>query len=76
MKFPELLEVAIGNSEIPLRFEPGAEEALRKPIVEMLKAWLESHDPVSPKSESDRGRSALIRELMEELDGVRDIDVS
>ena len=31
MKFAELLKAAIQRSEIPLRFEPGAEEAVAKP---------------------------------------------
>jgi len=32
MKFSELLIGAIGKSEIPLRFEPGAEEAVAAPV--------------------------------------------
>ncbi len=34
MKFPELLVAAIQRSEIPLRFEPGAEEAVAKPLID------------------------------------------
>ena len=62
MKFPELLLEAIRRSEIPLRFEPGAEESVAAPVTELLRAWLSSH-----------GRNALIQELLEELDGSRDV---
>ena len=37
MKFSELLIHAIEQSEIPLRFEPGAEESVAHPVTEMLK---------------------------------------
>jgi hypothetical protein len=67
MKFPELLLEAIGRSEIPLRFEPGAEEAVAAPVTELIRAWLESH-----RAEFDDGRTALIQELLEELDGSRE----
>ena len=33
MKFQQLLASAIESSEIPLRFEPGATEAVAKPVV-------------------------------------------
>ena len=39
LKFPDLLISAIKRSEIPLRFEPGAEEAVAKPVTEVLRAW-------------------------------------
>ena len=67
MKFPELLLEAIGRSEIPLRFEPGADEAVAAPVIELLRAWLQSHT-ASPGS-----RQALIQELLEELDGTREV---
>jgi hypothetical protein len=68
MKFPKLLLDAIGRAEIPLRFEPGADESLAAPINELLRAWLRSH-----RSAVDDGRNALIQELLEELDGSRDV---
>jgi hypothetical protein len=68
MKFPQLLLDAIGRSEIPLRFEPSAEEAVAAPVTELIRAWLLSH-----RSELDFGRQALIQELLEELDGGREV---
>ena len=47
MKFPELLLGAIQRSEIPLRFEPGAEEAVAKPVTEVLEAWIAAHRPAA-----------------------------
>ena len=70
MKFPELLLEAINRAEIPLRFEPGADESVAAPVSEMIRAWLVSH---APGSASDPGRRALIDELLQELDGVRDM---
>jgi hypothetical protein len=67
MKFPELLLEAIGRSEIPLRFEPGAEEAVAAPVTELLRAWIQSH------AAADGSRRALIQELLEELDGTREV---
>jgi hypothetical protein len=68
MKFPKLLLEAIGRAEIPLRFEPGADEAVAAPVSELLRAWLRSH-----RSQFDDARNALIQELLEELDGSRDV---
>jgi len=62
MKFPDLLLQAIGRSEIPLRFEPGADEAVAAPVMELIRAWLKSHSP-----------NPLVEVLLEELDGTREI---
>ena len=70
MKFPELLLEAINRSEIPLRFEPGANESVAAPVTELIRAWLLSH---APRGASDPGRRAWIDELLQELDGVRDV---
>jgi hypothetical protein len=75
MKFAELLQAAIERSEIPLRFEPGAEEAVAKPITELLQAWLEAHEPPEPRSDFDRGQQVLIAQLVEELHGKKDLPV-
>ena len=70
MRFPELLLEAINRAEIPLRFEPGADESVAAPVKELIRAWLLSHAlPVG----SDPGRRDLIDELLRELDGVRDV---
>ena len=61
MKFDELLIAAIQRSEIPLRFEPGAEESVAKPVIEVLQAWVSAHIP--------EGRRALAVQLLAELDG-------
>jgi len=74
MKFPELLLAAIQRSEIPLRFEPGAEEAVAKPVTEMLETWITAHlpDPGS-RSEFDAGSRALALRLLAELSGSADL---
>jgi hypothetical protein len=73
MKFQELLVAAFGRSEIPLRFEPGAEESLAKPITEILSAWISAHLPDTAHTEFDRGRRALALELLDELSGSADL---
>ena len=73
MKLPDLLLQAIGRSEIPLRFEPGADEAVAAPVTELIRTWLLSHMPQPSRSEFDDGRRALIQELLEELDGSREV---
>jgi hypothetical protein len=70
MKFPELLLEAINRSEIPLRFEPGADESVAAPVKELIRVWLLSH---APRSGSDVGGRALIDQLLQELDGGRDV---
>jgi len=70
MKFPELLLEAINRAEIPLRFEPGADESVAAPVKELIRAWLLSH---APPVGSDPGRRDLIDELLRELEGVRDV---
>ena len=75
MKLSELLVIAIRRSEIPLRFEPGAEEAVALPVTEFLKAWVAAHEPASPGSDFDFGKKALIQELIEELDDARALPV-
>lgn len=69
MKFEEVLIAAIRRSEIPLRFEPGAEEAVAKPVIEVLQAWISAHLPASGESEFDAGYRALALQLLSELDG-------
>jgi hypothetical protein len=73
MKFPELLVAAIQRSEIPLRFEPGAEESVAKPVTEVLKAWVTAHMPPDSDSEFDSGYRALAEQLIAELDGEADL---
>ena len=73
MKFEELLIAAIRRSEIPLRFEPGAEEAVAKPVIEVLRAWISAHAPESADSEFDAGYGALSMQLLAELEGSADI---
>ena len=69
MKFPELLIAAIQGSEIPLRFEPGAEEAVAQPVTEFLRAWLTAHLPPDSDSEFDAGYRAMGLQLLAELNG-------
>jgi hypothetical protein len=69
MTFPELLAAAIERSEIPLRFEPGATEAVAGPVTAMLHAWLVAHLPPDSGSPIDQGKAALVFQLLEELSG-------
>ena len=69
MTFPELLIAAIQRSEIPLRFEPGAEESVAKPVTEMLQLWISAHVPQDGESEFDAGYRALAVQLLAELEG-------
>jgi hypothetical protein len=69
MKFQEVLIAAIQSSEIPLRFEPGAEEAVAKPVTEVLKAWVTAHLPDEANDEFHAGYRALAVQLLAELDG-------
>jgi hypothetical protein len=69
MKFSQLLIAAIQRSEIPLRFEPGAEESVAKPVTEVLHAWIAAHMPPDSDSEFDAGSRALAEQLLAELEG-------
>jgi len=73
MKFTDLLHAAIQRSEIPLRFEPGAEEAVAKPVIELLETWLEAHRPAQSSSPFAAGQAALIAQLIDEMRGERDL---
>jgi hypothetical protein len=75
VKFSELLIETIENAEIPLRFEPGAAEAVARPVIETLKAWLAAHDPTAAKSDFEFGQKALVVQLLEELDDHVDLAV-
>ena len=75
MKFTDMLIAAIRRSEIPLRFEPGAEEAVAKPVAELLRAWLEAHQRPEPRSDFDYGQNSLIAMLLDELNGSKDVPV-
>lgn len=68
MKFCVLLLEAIRQAEIPLRFEPGAEESVAKPVTDMLRLWIAAHAPGNPCTEFERGRRALVLELAAELE--------
>ena len=69
MKFEELLVAAVRRSEIPLRFEPGAEESVAKAVIEVLRPWVEAHLPDHADSEFDAGYRALAVQLLAELEG-------
>lgn len=75
MKFSDLLHEAIRSSEIPLRFEPGAEEAVAQPIIELLKAWVAIHEPDDANSDFEYGQKALIARMLEELEGEEEIPI-
>lgn len=73
MKFEELLISAIQRSEIPLRFEPGADDAVARPVIQALQAWVSAHLPDASGTEFDAGRRALAAQLLAELDGSADL---
>ena len=76
MKFSELLLDTIRNAEIPLRFEPGAEEAITQPVTELLKAWVAIHNPDTACDEFDYGQKALVVRMIEELEDLHEIPVA
>lgn len=73
MRFPELLIQAIQSSEIPLRFEPGAEESVALPVTGLVRAWLLSHVPAQPRTDFEFGQKAILSKMLDELNG--DIEV-
>ena len=75
MKFSELLIESIENAEIPLRFEPGAAEAVARPVIETLKVWVAAHDPSPAKGDFEFGQKALVVQLLDELDDRVDLAV-
>jgi hypothetical protein len=68
VKFSKLLTETITDAEIPLRFEPGAAEAVARPVIETLKVWIAAHDPSTAGSDFEYGQKALIVQLLQELD--------
>ena len=73
MFFPELLIEALKKSEIPLRFEPGAEESVAKQVVELVRLWLEAHEPKDSSTAFLNGQKTLIARLLAELEGAVEI---
>jgi len=69
MLFPQLLIEALKKSEIPLRFEPGAEESAAKEVTELVRLWLEAHEPVDSGTAFFSGQKALLARLQAELEG-------
>ena len=69
MRFPELLIEALKKSEIPLRFEPGAEESAARQVVELVRLWLEAHEPTDSSTAFSNGQKTLLARLLAELDG-------
>lgn len=69
MKFQEMLLAAIERAEIPLRFEPGAGEAVAKPVTEMLRGWILAHMPPDGSADFEAGWTALTAQLLSEIDG-------
>jgi hypothetical protein len=75
VKFSELLTETITDAEIPLRFEPGAAEAVARPVIETLKVWIAAHDPSPASGDFEFGQKALVVQLLEELDDSVDLPV-
>jgi hypothetical protein len=73
MRFPELLIEALKRSEIPLRFEPGAEESVARQVTGLVRAWLEAHDPRDASTAYYDGQRKLIARLLAELEGAVDL---
>jgi len=75
MRFPELLIEALKKSEIPLRFEPGAEESVAKQVTDLVRLWLEAHEPKDASSAFYSGQQKLIDRLLAELEGAVELPV-
>ena len=73
MRFPDLLVEALKNSEIPLRFEPGAEESAAKQVTNLVRLWLEAHEPRDSSAAFYGGQKALLDRLLAELEGLADL---
>jgi hypothetical protein len=73
MRFPELLIEALKKSEIPLRFEPGAEESVAKQVTDLVRLWLEAHQPREASTAYSAGQKALLDRLLAELEGAVDL---
>jgi hypothetical protein len=73
MKFSKLLIEAIERSEIPLRFEPGAAEAVASPVTEFVRAWIAAHAPDRANGDFERGQQSLIDQLLGEIDDWRTV---
>jgi hypothetical protein len=69
MRFPELLIEALKNSEIPLRFEPGAEESAAKQVADLIRLWLEAHQPKDTSTAFGNGQKVLLDRLLAEMEG-------
>ena len=69
MRFPELLIEALKKSEIPLRFEPGAEESAARQVIDLVRLWLEAHEPTDSNTAYYNGQKFLLARLLAELDG-------
>ena len=69
MKFEDLLLEAIRSSEIPLRFEPGAEESVAEPVTRLLESWIAAHLPANDSSEGSMVQRVLLARLLAELAG-------
>ena len=73
MRFPELLIEALKKSEIPLRFEPGAEESAASQVTGLVRLWLEAHQPTDSSTAFFDGQKTLLARLLAELDGAVDL---
>jgi hypothetical protein len=73
MRFPDLLIEALKNSEIPLRFEPGAEESVAKQVTDLVRLWLEAHEPADSSTAFYSGQKNLLARLRAELEGAAEL---
>ena len=76
MRFPELLLDALKKSEIPLRFEPGAEESAALQVTDLVRLWLEAHEPKDLSTAFSKGQKALLDRLLAELEGAVELPQS
>jgi len=73
VRFPELLIEALKQAEIPLRFEPGAEESAAKQVTDLVRLWLEAHEPADSSTAFYNGQKKLLARLLAELDGAAEL---
>ena len=73
MRFPELLIEELKKSEIPLRFEPGAEESVAKQVTDLVRLWLQAHEPKDTSTAYYNGQKVLLDTLLAELEGALEL---
>jgi len=57
----------------PILTEPGAEESAAAQVTELVRLWLQAHDPADSGTAFYGGQKALIARLLAELEGAAEL---